>query len=243
MTQAYVRPPILEAVVEIRVKSGIDQDSMNKIEKRLKTRYPAPPQKTANISVEISDVGAHVRQDIGGFKILSADGSNTVSVTNVAIGTSAMPPYSGWESFLAEAQLNWADWKKVAGWKEIARIGLRYINRIDVPVPDGTEIDLADYLTFGVRRPLIPGFGAMTQFAVNTEIPMANGPLKLILNSSPTPSPLVKTASFLLDLDLSVDQELPQNDGSMWDMLHQFRDVKNAAFEACITDKTRSLLS
>jgi uncharacterized protein (TIGR04255 family) len=243
MIKPYKRPPIIEAVIEVRTTSTVDQGTIDKLQKRLAERYPAPPQKTANISFEVTEMGANIRQDLSGFKILSGDGSFTVSVTNSAIVTSRTPPYLGWESFMEEARTNWADWKKTVGWREIARIGLRYINRIDIPNAEDAEISMDDYLRFGVRRPEIPGFGPMTQFAANLEIPMAKGPFKLILNSSPTPSPLVKTASFLLDLDLSIDQALPQSDDALWSLVEEFRPIKNSVFESCITDKTRLLLS
>jgi uncharacterized protein (TIGR04255 family) len=243
MNKSYKRPPITEAVVEVRMASAIDAGLSQKLQNRLAERYPAPPQKTANISFELTETGANIRQDVSGFKILSGDGTFTVSVTNSAISTSRTPPYLGWEHFMEEARTNWADWKKTVGWKEIARIGLRYINRIDIPAEDGAEINLDDYLNFGLRRPAIPGFGPMVQFAANVEILMAEGPFRLILNSSPTPSPLVKKASFLLDLDLSIDQALPQSDEALWSLVEEFRPIKNSVFESCITDKTRSLLS
>lgn len=243
MTNAYRRPPIIEAVVEVRVVTPLDDALLNKLQNLLAERYPAPPQKTANISVEAGPNGVTINQEASGFKILSNDGTFTVSVGRGAISTSRTAPYGGWDEFIGEAVLNWEVWKKVAGRRDIARIGLRYINRIDVPVAENVEISMDDILNFGVKRPRLTGFGPMTQFAVNAEIPMLERPYKLILNSSPTPSPLVKTASFLLDLDLSLDHQLPKNDDALWGEVTKFREIKNLVFDACITDKTRELLS
>lgn len=243
MTSSYRRPPIIEAVLEIRVATPVDDQAIAKIQRRLAERYPGPPQKTANISVEAGPNGIRINKDTSGFKILSHDGTFTVSVARGTISTSKTAPYVGWEEFIAEAQINWESWKKVVDWKEISRLGLRYINRIDIPNADGIGIAMDDYVNFGVRRPDIKGFGAMTQFAANVEIPMLDGSFKLILNSSPVPSPLVKTSSFLLDLDLSREHMLPKNEEALWSEVAKFRLVKNSVFEACITDKTRALLS
>ena len=83
----------------------------------------------------------------------------------------------------------------------------------------------------------------MASFAINAEIPMTDKPIKLIINHAPTPSPLVQTNSFLLDLDLSMEQALPTSEKALWETIEGLRSVKNSVFEACITDRTRELFS
>jgi len=81
----------------------------------------------------------------------------------------------------------------------------------------------------------------MNNFAVNMQFPLAAGDLKLILNVGSIPSPLVKMTSFLLDLDVSIEQNLPSTDEAIWARINEIRAQKNMVFEAAITDKARAL--
>jgi uncharacterized protein (TIGR04255 family) len=160
-----------------------------------------------------------------------------------SLGTSRNAPYAGWEEFIEEARHNWSDWKRVIGWRDVSRIGLRYVNRIDLPYSQTGRAQLEEYFGFYVNTPEIPGFAALANFAINAELPMSDKPIKLIINHAPTPSPLARTNSFLLDLDLGMEQALPTNERALWETIEGLRSLKNSVFEACITDRTRGLFS
>lgn len=240
----YKRPPIVEAVVEIRFGGPpLDDQVMSALGKRFSERYPAPPQQAQNIGFELQGTALRIIQQNAGFKILSADGGLSVNIGRNALGTSKNPPYAGWESFIEEARLNWSDWKRDVGWRDVTRIGLRYINRIDVPFsPTGVTM-LEDYLNLHLVLPAIPGFNAMNNFALNVDIPMLDRPVKVVINHAPVPSPLAQTNSFLLDLDLSMEQGLPTNENALWETVEALRSIKNSVFEACITERAREIFS
>jgi uncharacterized protein (TIGR04255 family) len=240
----YKRPPVIEAVIEVRFGGpALDDKVMDTLVKRFSERYPAPPQKTDNVGFELAGTVLRLTQENVGFRILSADGRFTVNLGRNSLGTSRNAPYAGWDEFMEEARHNWSDWKRVVDWREVSRIGLRYINRIDVPYSQTGVTKLEEYFGFYVYAPEIPGFGAMANFAINAEIPMTDKPIKLIINHAPTPSPLVQTNSFLLDLDLGMEQALPTSEKALWETIEGLRSVKNSVFEACITDRTRELFS
>jgi uncharacterized protein (TIGR04255 family) len=100
-----------------------------------------------------------------------------------------------------------------------------------------------EYFHLYLQGPSIPGFGSMTNFAINAEVPMDDRPLKLVINHAPVPSPLVQTNSFLLDFDLGMEDRLPTNERVLWETIEQLRPIKNSVFEATITDKTRELFA
>jgi uncharacterized protein (TIGR04255 family) len=64
---------------------------------------------------------------------------------------------------------------------------------------------------------------------------------KVIVNTATAPSPLIDHVSLLLDMDLFKDQNLPQKDDELWDLLAAYRKQKNMLFEAFITDRARGL--
>jgi uncharacterized protein (TIGR04255 family) len=238
----YKRPPIIEAVLEVRTGgSPLDDKTMDKLVKKFGERYPTPPQSTNNLDVELSGTMVRLTQQNIGFKILSADAGFTVNVGRSALGTSKNAPYSGWDDFIGEARANWSDWERIAGWREISRIGVRYINRIDIPFSSTGLTELQDYFGFNIDVP--ETLGPLMNFAMNAEIRLTEKAIKVVINHGATPSPLVQTNSFLLDLDLAIEQALPTSERALWEAIEGLRSVKNLAFEACITDKTRELFS
>ena len=64
---------------------------------------------------------------------------------------------------------------------------------------------------------------------------------KLLLNSASIPSPLLNTASFLIDIDISRDIEVPQKDEDILNLVSSIRPRKNDVFESCVTDLSRGL--
>jgi len=237
----YKRPPVVEAVVEVRVGGApLDDKAMEKLSKRFSKRYPAPHQPSNNVDVELSGTTLLVTQKNLGFKILSTDGGFTVNVGRNALGTSKNAPYGGWDEFIVEVRNNWSDWEKVVGWNDVTRIGVRYINRIDIPFSRAGITRLEEYFCFTVDMP--ESLGSLTNFAINAEIATTER-IKVVINHAKTPSPLVQTNSFLLDLDMAIEQDLPNSEKALWESIEGLRSVKNTVFEACITDKTRELFS
>jgi uncharacterized protein (TIGR04255 family) len=229
MSSPYRRPPITEAVLELRLAAPIARDQVEKIKDRLEEEYPLPPQMMQNISFTAGPGDQHGTQvDFAGYRLSSADATNVAIIGPQHITASRLAPYTGWEEFTGQARRNWTIWRKVAGWHEVTRIGVRYIN---------------DYLAFRPFFPEFLGFKGVDAFAINGQMGVANTPFRVILNAGSTPSPLVRTVSFLLDIDISREGDLPRNDDGLWASVDEIRDLKNRVFEASITDLSRELFS
>ena len=236
----YKRPPITEAVVEVRVEGPIPMETIERVRDRLRQFYPAPEQMLIETNFELRGTEARTFTPTpAGFRMTAGDGASLVSVGPHSIGTSTLPPYEGWEAFIATAQRNWEIWKKLIGWMKIVRIGVRYLNRIDIPSISNT-LNIDDYLTFTIKGPPLD-LPPMNSFAINETRPLGEDDCDLILNAGLVPSPLVKTLSLLLDVDISRSVDLPQNDEALWALVNRMRDHKNLIFEACITGRAREL--
>lgn len=226
MAQPYKRPPITEAVIEIRTEEPISQELLDRLKDKFVADYPAPPQKAMALNVEIGEAAAKLQQRFEHYKLTSADGNEIATLGPNVISTSKLAPYEGWEPFFAAAKRNWAIWKNFVGYKKIVRIGVRYINRIDVPNPEAKPIAVSDYLKFFIVMPDI-GAPPMESFAINTSAPLGTDDCLLILNASSVASPLVKAVSFILDLDISKSSSVPQNEDALWSFVGRVRDHKN----------------
>lgn len=241
MSSPYKRPPITEAVVELRLAAPIEQNQVEKIKQRLEDRYPLFAGFVQNISV--LSPGTAPKVEIAGYRLTSADAADLAVVARQSISTSRLAPYNGWEEFIASARQNWEIWRKIVGWREVSRIGVRYINRIDVPNPNEVPILIDNYLLFRPVFPEFEGVQGVDIFAINGQMAVANSPFRLILNAGTAPSPLVRTTSFLLDIDISQEGNFPRNDDALWALIDQIRVHKNRIFEASITDLSRKLFS
>jgi uncharacterized protein (TIGR04255 family) len=240
----YRRPPITEAVLELRLADQIAVDQVDKIKDRLAEDYPVPPQVMQNVSIISGpDNQNRAQVEFGAYRMSSSDATNVAIIGRQHITASRLAPYTGWEEFTGHARRNWAIWRKVAGWHEVTRIGVRYINRIDVPNPDESPVLIDNYLAFRPVFPQFEGAQGVDTFAINGSMGIAKSPFRLILNAGSTPSPLVRTVSFLLDIDISQEGNLPHNDEGLWVLIDEIRSQKNRIFEASITDLSRELFS
>ena len=124
---------------------------------------------------------------------------------------------------------------------KIKRIGVRYINRIDIPFKKGNKIDVEDYLTIFPKYPEPQLLTSFSKYTMQIIGPFSIEGFYLIINTNVVKSPLIDHFSIVLDLDLSPQGDMPQRNDKVWEMINQMREYKNNAFEMCITDKAREL--
>jgi uncharacterized protein (TIGR04255 family) len=243
--QPYKKPPITEAVIEIRLAAPLDAAELAKTSSDFRAYYPLE-QSVKNVGVALGlpsapegKPTAQINEE-NGYRRNSLDLTELIVLWRRAFSISQLAPYPGWEAFFTRFRRDWGVWKQRLGYRTIARIGVRYINRIDIPLP-GNEpvIEEAEYLNVYPHFP--KELGPTMAYGVQAVLPLADIDSKLTLNSSIVPSPLLGHAAFLFDQDVAREQEPPQRDEDIFDLLNQIRDRKNSVFEACITDRTREL--
>jgi uncharacterized protein (TIGR04255 family) len=237
----YKRAPITEAVIEIRTRTLLQGSELERLVARFAKKYPAEAQKLFDISMQVGEAASasKVNQTLNGYRLSSLDGTRLLNLGLQAISTARLAPYEGWERFVEEARANWDIWLKVVDWQPLSRIGVRYINRIDIPTM--AKIALDDYFTFLPQMPKTLDNG-IEHFAMNVLVPLGKDDLKVVLNAGSTQSPLIGHQSLILDLDVALNSNLPKEEAGLWAFIDRMRDRKNEVFETCITDKTRALL-
>jgi uncharacterized protein (TIGR04255 family) len=149
-----------------------------------------------------------------------------------------LAPYPGWDNFFGRFARDWKTWKRGVGYRKVARVGVRFINRIDIPQVNRV-IEEADYLNAYAKLP--DEFGPVIAYGVQAQFLPDDKGCRLTLNSASVPSPLLDHGSVLLDLDVGVETNPPQNDEDIYTLLNEMRAKKNAAFEACVTHRAREL--
>lgn len=242
--QPYERPPITEAVIEIRFAAPpIDAADLEKASKNLASFYPQQ-QSLKNVGVEVGIPAAsndrpttQIREQFG-HRLSSTDLSEILLLWPWALMVSQLAPYPGWDSFFGRFVRDWTAWKKVAGFRRLTRVGVRFINRIDVPIANGI-IEESEYLNVYPKLP--DALGPVTAYGVQVQSPLHDIGCNLTINSAAVPSPLLGHGSFVLDLDIAMEVSAPQSDESLYQLLNLIRVKKNEVFEACVTNKAKEL--
>ena len=240
----YPRAPITEGVIYLAVAGAATPEELQKLVKRLAKDYPQQETLAAiNVSINTTGGPATVEQRLQGYRMRSTDQADIVVVFPNGVATSRLAPYPGWEYLRERAHTSWEEWYGSITHTPLTRIGIRYINRIDVPIRQAEIVDIEFYLTFTPRVPDFskrPLTGFLVQATRPTDLEHWNVSITSTLMSPP---PLINQLSLVLDIDVFRTEKIPGRDADLWDCIDAVRPLKNAIFEACVTDEARKLFA
>jgi len=234
--------PIVEAIIDLRVKSpsSFGVTDFLSLKEDLKKEYPiVEDRRLVEIGGKIE--GKQVEQTIidkgiTGYFFKTSDSKNVVQFRIDGFTFSRLSPYSEWETVLSEAKRLWGLYSIKCLPELITRIAVRYINRLDLPLPIK---DFADYLT---APPLVPDSlpQGVSQFLTRVVIHDADITANIIQTIKSTP----KADHIGIILDIDVFKELKETgfeESSIWQEFEKLRDFKNRIFFESITEKTARL--
>ena len=240
----YAKPPIVEAVIEICFETSVSRDAMAKLVRDIKGKYPSAEERY-EVAVELKvsaggkEPSSSMKNSFVGYKLTGRDDTDVILLDTDKFATVRLAPYCGWAHFLGIAENNFANMKKKLGYRKVVRLATRYVNRIDVPCAENETIKMAEYLLIEPQIPsIIKNMNSFRTRFVGS-VPEIEG--NVIVNAAMVPSPLIDHVALLLDIDLSKDQNIPQKDNEVWELITDFQQQKNELFEAFITDKSREL--
>jgi uncharacterized protein (TIGR04255 family) len=242
--QHYEHAPITEAIIAIacELPDEIGLEDLLKVQSEIKSEYP---KRSEQFSIQfqyqtIEAQGKVSSAKVIGYRLASEDEKRIVQVGLGGFAFSQLAPYDRWETLRSEARRIWNVYESALHPGQITRTSVRYINRIDIPDPGGSGIDLDVYFRTGPKiAPELPQ--TMKTYFVRFELPVREPDKILIITETAVPSAVPGVVSSLLDLDVIV-QNVNFDVADAWKTIEELRDDKNAAFEACITDATRYLI-
>jgi uncharacterized protein (TIGR04255 family) len=215
---------------------------MKKVKNRLSKRFPlSEPLTEFSFALTAANNATSIKHDIVGYKLYDASG-NILQITPNSLVSSVLAPYTSWEQLVSFTIDNISIWRGAASPGKYTRIGIRYINRIDIPAPEGHPVRIEDYLNI---YPSVPDMDASVflNFALQVVIPFGFEGCIATLNSGGVDSPLLEHVSFVLDTDIYKESDLPEDEAQLEAFLARVRPHKNALFESLITDKARALFA
>ena len=244
MGRKYANCPLVEAVCELRLTrdSKWDITIPGLIYEKIKDEFPNKEQRFVQ-EAELTKDSQGMQQQIRTSErawFLSDDRKTFIQVGPRLLAINRLKPYLSWAEFRPGIEKAFMTLVETVDVKGVQRIGLRYINRIEIP---GASVDLDDYFEF---RPFL-GHNlpqSMANFIVICLLPFFDGRdscrVQLIQLTNAVPEAGGNVA-FLLDLDYFLDQPqaVPENEMLVWvDTAHE---KVEELFEGCIKDSLREI--
>jgi uncharacterized protein (TIGR04255 family) len=182
-----------------------------------------------------------LRSGLQALQFLSVDERQIVQFRTGGFSFNRLAPYSQLDDYLPEIERTWRLFVEKAGPLLIRKIGLRTINKIQLPVAQG-KVSLQDYIQTGPRLPdekslVLTGFldqhkALETATGNNVNIVLTT------LDADAEHLPLI--------LDIDAFRPL-QTDSTSWpellEILGSLRGLKNRVFRNTLTDRCLNLSS
>ena len=240
----YKNPPIEEALVEFRFVPSQEWDLTipGKLHQHpsIKDKYPGKPRQQKVVEAALQTGPQQppsfaVREGMGRLQLLNDDGKRLLSLGPDVLSINVLRPYDNWENFRPRVEAAITAYREVANPQAVARIGVRYINKIVLP---GTEIDLGTYFRCGppTAEDLPKRMGG---FMSRVEYVYDDG-VKLILTQASIEAPEASSA-FLLDLDTIWEGTEPLGLDDVMATVDLLHEREGFAFEATITEEARKV--
>lgn len=244
-TLPFPNPPITEAIFDIRVSLPKDttiellatfqdeiKDSFPTRKDRRKLQggfqfHPNNPPKVLTPS-----------DTVDGYLFHSKDGKKIVQARLDGFSFNMLKPYSNWESFSEEANTLWQHFINIANPINVTRLALRYINRIELPLPFN---DFKEYVvTIPEVGPNIPV--AVSDFFCKLVTTNVDKNITAIITENiDTKKQTLEKLPLIFDIDAFKQVNLKPTGSDVNDIMEELRNFKNDIFLNSLTDKTKEL--
>jgi uncharacterized protein (TIGR04255 family) len=139
-------------------------------------------------------------------------------------------PYKDWQTFSEDAKNLWRRYKDTAHPTKVTRLGLRYINRLELPL----ERDFTEFmLTAPEIAPKLPQ--KLADHFMRLVIPDDSGSIAVVTQTTIPRAQNSITYPFLFDIDVFRDVELAPDAPEMWSIMEELRSLKNLIFFGSLT--------
>ncbi len=239
MGRKYKNSPIIEALCEFRFEPGQPWDLTipGLLYEKIRQRFPLRRQANQfRVSFGPGQEPAQAEsQSTGRMQFFREDEKALVQVDRDLLVVNHLKPYPTWQHFLPLIREAFDAYRQVAEPSSVRRIGLRYINRIEIP---GPRIELGDYFCFTPRLgPDVPKDFA--SFIVGIQVPYQNSRDTLRLQATTAAAQPPDTVAIMLDLDYFLAQPTQASLETVFEWLEVAHGHTEEVFEACITERLR----
>lgn len=240
--------PIVEAVIDIRARpAAVLEEAMLKprLEAKLSGYQFLDSMQHVQIHHEVNLKGgapaSPIVRELGwkGLRFQSGDKKHIAQFNQGGFVFSRLEPYESWEQLYEEGMRLWSVYIELAQPVEVHRIGLRYINRIQLP-PD--ELRYEDYLEPAPMPPKgldVPFHGFLHQDTIAVSgHPYA---INVIRTIQPPGATGIQGLGLILDIDAFTTQGFELDEALLEQRLLEMRWLKNKVFFGSVTPNALKL--
>lgn len=234
--------PIVEAIIgiELGLLNDAQMERVRQISTAFHDDYPdTEPLKHFQFGFGVN-MAAHAPQPTPprvapsfGMKCVSKDKRQLAVLRRNGFSFSRLPPYERWESFRAEAQRLWDFYRACTDDAPILGFGLRYINRLLIPLGEKVENFLTVYPNLPNNPDGSPRVISGSYMRVDSNIDALRG--QVILQQATLPTIKEGFATISLDFDLRFMVPEGVGDTYLWEILESARQIKNRLFLESLT--------
>ena len=183
---------------------------------------------------------ATAKQDQLGYAFVGGEGKHVAQFRVNGFSFSRLAPYQTWQQLRNEAKTLWESYRQIVGAAlPVVRLGLRYVNQLDLPQP------VRDFRDFIRSYPEISSDlpQQLAGFFMQVQIPQEDIGAMLVLSEVMVPPARPDVVSLVLDIAVFMQGLKLESDDEVWSAMEVLRVRKNLIFEGCITNNTRELIS
>lgn len=239
----FPRAPITEALLDIRVEldKSPSLSSLESLHEKIKDRFPEKQQRIAyQASIKLTPGGptsATPSAQPDGYLFRSSATNKIAQARIDGFTFNKLKPYQDWQRFKEEAHELWNLYYECVRPLRVTRLALRYINRIDLPLPFSTFKDYI--LTLPEVAPEMPQ--ALAGFFMQLSIPNPEKEATAIINETIEGITNDQKLPLIFDIDVFREVNFADNRPEIWSIFDTLREFKNEIFFSSITEKTREL--
>lgn len=168
--------------------------------------------------------------EVRGFAFWTADKRRVVQARLNGFSFSHLAPYDRWASLRDDTQTWWSKFCEATTATEVTRVAVRYINRIDLPLPIR---DFGDYLrTLPVVAQGLPQ--SLSGFFMRLVMPI-EGATVIITQTIDEAAVTASLLPVVLDIDVFESNVVPATGDALWDKIENLRRIKNEVFFGSLT--------
>ena len=240
----FPNAPITEAVIEIKAQLPEETTlkSLESFHDHIKNRFPEKQEQRflkAAFKLSQKDKLSSLPTKTGtqGYLFRSLKEKKVVQSKIDGFAFNKLKPYENWKLFRSEGRELWELYSGIVNPIKIVRIGLRYINRIEVPLPFK---DFSDYLLTNPQiAPNLPQ--TVSHFFMQLEVPNSDIEATAIITQTMDKPTKSNRLPLILDIDVFRITGYVGKTEEMWEDFEKLRDFKNDIFFNSVTEKAKEL--
>lgn len=244
MTEArpkYRNPPIQEAVFELHFDTprSASKESLALLQPVWAADYPNQKiVEEKNVNFQLGPEGIKTEEQRLGHRLVCRSGDETrlVQVSSAFLAVNQLKPYLGWEeSFRDTIQARAKEFQESCGPFRFRRVGLRYINRLDIPQ---SPLVWEDWFQLSLPVPKLPE-AQPPNFQMQFAVGLTEG-CRLAVAIAVLPLVQTGISSVIMDLDV-VWEGAPLESTALGGCMEMVHRPHRLAFEGYLSEKLRRL--